>query len=201
VLDLGCSASRLGVLKSIPGVELYGIDITDSAFEQARAIGYDHLVPHDILSLPFPDNMFDYVVSLDVLGHIEAPGKGRLMREIRRVLRPGGFTLHGIEEGNIDYTQMTDALVEYIGIDGHVGLQTIAQIRELFGAYFGDIEAEFAFGPCPNYWDILKYREYDFAALPDEVYNYLAGFSDRDWPVPNGDFPITNVYYKVRRRE
>ncbi len=135
------------------------------------------MVKHNILEIPFSDNFFDYVVSLDVLGHVEKPDKDRLLKEIKRVLKPGGKTLHGIEEGNVDYSNMTDSLIDYIRIDGHVGLQTIDQIKELFSQYFEGVEAEFAFGPCPNYYDLVKYKD---PALPLEFYNYLETFSERE---------------------
>lgn len=42
----------------------------------------------DALSLPFPDGSFDHVIAAEVLEHI--PDDRRAMREIARVLRPGG---------------------------------------------------------------------------------------------------------------
>lgn len=177
VLDLGCGSGRFGILKTRPGVTLYGVDVTNSGFDNARSVGYDQLVAHDILQLPFEDNFFDYVVSLDVLGHVEAKDKGRLLTEIRRVLKPGGLTLHGIEEGYADYSNMTDDLIDYIRVDGHVGLQTITQIQNLFEQFFPNVLTEFAFGVCHNYWDILKYRNID---LPDKVYHLLENFNAHD---------------------
>ena len=177
VLDLGCGGGRLGVLKSRPGVELYGLDLTDNTFDLARSVGYDHLIAHNILDIPFPPAFFDYVVSLDVLGHIEGKDKLRLLGEIKRVLKPGGLTLHGVEEGEADYNNMTDDLINYIWIDGHVGLQTIDQINALFSTQFENVKTEFAFGVCHNYWDILKYR---FIEAPDVFYETLKDFSNRD---------------------
>lgn len=39
-------------------------------------------------SMPFPDDHFDYIISLQVLEHV--PDAGRVMREMFRVLKPGG---------------------------------------------------------------------------------------------------------------
>src|SRR5205814_1314425 len=46
---------------------------------------------------PFADATFDYVVSLDVLGHVPFEEKDAVLAEVRRVLRPAGVTMHGIE--------------------------------------------------------------------------------------------------------
>jgi SAM-dependent methyltransferase len=51
----------------------------DARFGAARA---------DALALPFPDGSFDHVIAAEVLEHI--PDDERAMREIARVLRPGG---------------------------------------------------------------------------------------------------------------
>jgi SAM-dependent methyltransferase len=48
---------------------------------------------HNVLSLDFPDSVFDYVLSDQVLEHVEGdPYKA--IAECHRVLRPGGIALH-----------------------------------------------------------------------------------------------------------
>ncbi|HVY68349.1 MAG TPA: methyltransferase domain-containing protein [Verrucomicrobiae bacterium] len=48
---------------------------------------------HNILSLRFPDNEFDFVVSDFVLEHVEGNPE-QAMEECRRVLKPGGVAIH-----------------------------------------------------------------------------------------------------------
>ncbi len=48
---------------------------------------------HNILSLDFPDNSFGYVVSDQVLEHVEGD-PFRAVQECRRVLKPGGIAIH-----------------------------------------------------------------------------------------------------------
>jgi SAM-dependent methyltransferase len=48
---------------------------------------------HNMLSLRFPDSSFDYVLSDQVLEHVEGDPYDAI-RECRRVLRPGGIALH-----------------------------------------------------------------------------------------------------------
>src|ERR1043165_8277727 len=96
VLDLGCGAGMLALLKR-KGVALTGVDLSDECVTAARRNGYDETVCSTLDALPFADRSFDYVVSLDVLGHIGEVEKDAVLAEIKRVLRPDGVTLHGIE--------------------------------------------------------------------------------------------------------
>ena len=96
VLELGCGAGILALLKR-KGVALTGVDLSNECAIAARRNGYDQTLSAELTSLPFPDDSFDYVVSLDVLGHVEAEQKDAVLAEVRRVLRPAGVTLHGIE--------------------------------------------------------------------------------------------------------
>ncbi|MDQ3281902.1 MAG: methyltransferase domain-containing protein, partial [Acidobacteriota bacterium] len=61
--------------------------------------GYDLTCAAELTRLPFGAGSFDYVVSLDVLGHVEFGEKDAVLAEAARVLRPGGLlwatTPHG----------------------------------------------------------------------------------------------------------
>src|SRR5437868_11080608 len=69
VLDLGCGAGMLALLKR-KGVTLTGVDLSSDCSLAARRNGYDFTAATELSKLPFPDQIFDYVVSLDVIGHI-----------------------------------------------------------------------------------------------------------------------------------
>src|ERR1044072_5308094 len=94
--DLGCGAGMLALLKR-KRVTLVGVDVSTECAKAARRNGYDATSAALLTKLPFPDHSFDYVVSLDVLGHVTFEEKDAVLAEIRRVLRPDGVTLHGIE--------------------------------------------------------------------------------------------------------
>jgi SAM-dependent methyltransferase len=94
VLDLGCGAGMLALLKR-KGVRLAGVDVSAECALAARRNGYDFTITGGLSHLPFADQTFDYVVSLDVIGHIGFEEKDAVLAEIRRVLRPAGVTLHG----------------------------------------------------------------------------------------------------------
>src|SRR5205823_2787669 len=70
VLDLGCGSGVLALLKR-KAITLVGIDLSHECAAAARRNGYDETHTVDLKKLPFQNASFDYVVSLDVMGHIE----------------------------------------------------------------------------------------------------------------------------------
>lgn len=92
LLDAGCGSG--GMLKMVrekfPLADLTGVDQSAHALEltAGRETGAK-LVPASVHELPFPQDSFDFVLSLDVLSHAgvdDAPA----LHEMHRVLRPGG---------------------------------------------------------------------------------------------------------------
>src|SRR5881396_2500518 len=69
VLDLGCGAGMLALLKR-KGVTLTGVDLSAECSSAAHRNGYDFTATTRLSRLPFSNQSFDYVVSLDVLGHV-----------------------------------------------------------------------------------------------------------------------------------
>ena len=98
VLDIGCGAGGIDVL--LVGTHgagyVTGIDVEDTVLAHAREraekaghgaqIGLVKVVPGP---LPFPPQTFDIVFSKDSIVHI--PDKHALMRDVFRVLKPGGW--------------------------------------------------------------------------------------------------------------
>ncbi|HEX4816251.1 MAG TPA: methyltransferase domain-containing protein [Nonomuraea sp.] len=97
VLDLGCGlgAPALKLARDHP-VRVTGVSISPRqiavAAERARAAkdltGSVTFEVADAMSLPYPDESFDAVMSLESMMHM--PDKARVLKEIARVLRPGG---------------------------------------------------------------------------------------------------------------
>jgi SAM-dependent methyltransferase len=91
-IGVGMGADHAEWAKSRPR-SLTGIDLTPRAIGYARrylaAQGLaSRLEPADAEALPFPDASFDIVYSWGVLHH--SPDTARAVREVHRVLRPGG---------------------------------------------------------------------------------------------------------------
>ncbi len=88
-LDVGCgTGANLEMLSAFGSAE--GVDVSDDALEFCRRKG---LKVHKGLAekLPFDDETFDFVTALDVVEHLDDDVAG--LREMSRVLKPGGKTL------------------------------------------------------------------------------------------------------------
>src|SRR5437764_5137131 len=84
VLDLGCGAGMLALLKR-KGVTLAGVDLSPECALAARRNGYDFTMTTRLSHLPFADQTFDYVVSLDVIGQLCFQQKDDVPSEVKRV--------------------------------------------------------------------------------------------------------------------
>ncbi|PPQ27603.1 class I SAM-dependent methyltransferase [Rhodopila globiformis] len=94
VLDAGCGTG--GFLAKLrarrPDLECWGIEWNPSAAARAREKSGAAIVRGSVNALPFADASFDAVVSADVLCHA-AVEPDIVLRELKRVLRPGGRLL------------------------------------------------------------------------------------------------------------
>lgn len=93
ILDLGCGAGWSYIKRA---GRVFGIDVSFKSLVKAKTI-YEGVVQADILHLPFCNDSFDLVISLDVLGHIPPGKKGQFISEIYRVTKKGGGSAHSIE--------------------------------------------------------------------------------------------------------
>jgi len=95
VLDLGCGLGRHALLFAECGFKTTAVDISpeaiDSVKKSCRENGLDLLAKvADMTSLPFADDAFDCIFAMHSAGHCDTPGMAAVMKEIRRVLKPGG---------------------------------------------------------------------------------------------------------------
>jgi methionine biosynthesis protein MetW len=90
-LDVGCGAGHTAEVLTAHGCDYVGVDISETAVQQARARGLDARWIDDSGALPFAEASFDAVVCFEVLEHIFSPQLS--VREMFRVLRPGGVVI------------------------------------------------------------------------------------------------------------
>jgi len=184
VLDLGCGSGMLALLKR-KGVVLSGVDLSEEGSVAARRNGYDFTCAAELSSLPFPNSHFDYVVSLDVLGHIPAEDKDATLKEIKRVLRPDGVTMHGIECNDPavqkHYDEMTpEELRKFIAIDGHVGLEEDREHAARFEKIFQFVEWEPRYTLCLSSEEFVKQADQYGLPFESDFIDYLRRLSFKE---------------------
>ena len=96
VLDVGC---RYGALTRayLKGNHVVGIDVDRLALDDAARLGIETQWVDAEEGLPFEDGSFDVVVAGELLEHVRDPAA--LVREARRVLRPGGTFVGSVPNG------------------------------------------------------------------------------------------------------
>lgn len=97
VLDLGCGTATLTILakQAQPDAQIIGLDGDQRILEIARAkvakaglvIALDRGMAYD---LPYAANSFDRVLCSLVIHHLTRANKLRALKEVMRVLKPGG---------------------------------------------------------------------------------------------------------------
>ncbi len=96
VLEVGCGTGNLLVTAAAaaPGATVVGLDPDPAALERARgkvaAHGSVRVEQGFADALPHPDGSVDRVLSAFMFHHLPADEKAAMLREVRRVLAPGG---------------------------------------------------------------------------------------------------------------
>ena len=98
ILDIATGTSvipRKIIKQKIPGIQIAGLDITESMLRQGKKkisdLGINApigLICADAMKLPFVDNSFDVIVSGLASHHMDIPV---MLSEMKRVLKPGGL--------------------------------------------------------------------------------------------------------------
>jgi ubiquinone/menaquinone biosynthesis C-methylase UbiE len=95
LLDAGCGTGGMlqVVREKFPGADLNGVDESSHALElvAARETGAK-LVCANVHELPFPENSFDFVLSIDVITAATVDA-ALAVHELHRVLRPDGHLI------------------------------------------------------------------------------------------------------------
>jgi SAM-dependent methyltransferase len=92
VLEAGCGTGYLAkLLAERYRWPMYPVDLGWEGLEFAKSLDVARLTQADIAVLPFAESAFDAVLSMDVIVHFPLGEEVRAMRELARVLTPGGL--------------------------------------------------------------------------------------------------------------
>jgi ubiquinone/menaquinone biosynthesis C-methylase UbiE len=110
VLEIGCGTGNLALLvkRLHPDAEVVGMDPDPKALARARRKAGRKELPVRLdrgfaEDLPYPDASFDRVLSAFMFHHLGPDEKVEALREVRRVLTPGG-SLHLLDIGEAKAT-------------------------------------------------------------------------------------------------
>jgi ubiquinone/menaquinone biosynthesis C-methylase UbiE len=96
ILDVACGTGRflLQVHRAIPAAKLCGIDLSPHYLKEAQrvleAVQGLSLIEDNAESMPLQDGSFDAVTSVFLFHELPKDVRRRVMKEVLRVLRPGG---------------------------------------------------------------------------------------------------------------
>ena len=102
VLDVGCGKGEATVHAALAGAEVYGLDYAEGSLSLSRAslqvLPEDArkrtvLIRADAKSIPFTDESFDRIFILDLIEHLHDWELSTALREVRRLLKPGGYVV------------------------------------------------------------------------------------------------------------
>ena len=97
VLDGGGGLSPLVFYLGKKGVEIFVLDLQKDLIENTKKVakkkGWGNIkaIQGDIAQIPFPENYFDVVYSISVLQNLPHKIKTKAVKEMARVLKPGGI--------------------------------------------------------------------------------------------------------------
>lgn len=217
VLDCGCGPGVMTVelAAAVAPDEVVGLDLEAEQFAVGRALANERGItnvrfePGTMYRLPFQDGTFDAVYAHAVLYHLGDPTAA--LRELHRVLRPGGAVgirdsdtsgdLYAPPDPYIDRARaLLDKIVRHHGGNPHFGRTQRAALRE---AGFGEITATASFDAYgtpetargwAEFWaDYLTRQHADLIvgqgwATPADLARIEAAF--RDWSTQADAFAV-----------
>ena len=122
VLDVGWGMAHLlyELTQEVPGILVYGIDISQYALAHAKEEIRDRLQYGQAQEIPFGDGEFDLVISLTTLHNLKVYELKKAVQEIERVSKGNSYIMvesfrNDREEVNMLYWQLTCA--SYYSVD------------------------------------------------------------------------------------
>jgi ubiquinone/menaquinone biosynthesis C-methylase UbiE len=93
VLDLGCGdGTHAGMVREFFTGQIYAIDPSEQIINKAKNNFSDiNFKTASAYKLPYQDNFFDLIYSIDVIEHLKEPQK--MLIEVQRILKPGGVII------------------------------------------------------------------------------------------------------------
>lgn len=141
VLDVGCGTGALldQILSRWPGKTCAGVDLSPSMAAEARKKLGDRaqILQGDAEALPFPNGRFQTVLCCDSFHHYPHPETA--LKEIRRVLEPGGVLLLADTTAPFGARELINLLLP-LSHGGDVRLYSSEELTQLLAPFFHGVE-------------------------------------------------------------
>lgn len=127
VCDAGCGCGAYSLKLARHGFIVAGFDIAKNAASLAAKLFAENGYPAsgfktaDILSTGYADEVFDAVVARDVIDHLPIKEGIAAVKELRRIVRPGGCVLLTLDAADEEYESEPHSVNEdgdYLFTDG-----------------------------------------------------------------------------------
>lgn len=121
ILDAGCGPSgHIGRYVFDKGLQVIGVDLSEKCVEMARQLnpGMEFQIG-DIGNLAFDDNSFDGIISYYSIIDTPKNQVPKILKEFRRVLKPGGYLLVAVKAGDTEgyiYHPLGDKVEIYMSL-------------------------------------------------------------------------------------
>jgi SAM-dependent methyltransferase len=165
VLDIGCGRGLLlDELRKL-GWTVAGTEISDAAARFARDVLQLDVKVGDLRHLHFEEGAFDAVVLWHVLEHVDDPTS--LLREVHRLVRPGGFVLLAVPNFGSIEAKLSRAGWFHLDVPRHVSHFTPETLVHVLNAERFKVERISYFSP-----------EYDYFSFVQSVLNRLGVYQN-----------------------
>lgn len=93
ILDVGCAKGFMlaDIKKVLPNITIAGIDISEYAIENSHETVRNHLQVADCKNLPFENNSFDLVISINTIHNLYENDCEQAVKEIQRVSKKDSY--------------------------------------------------------------------------------------------------------------
>jgi SAM-dependent methyltransferase len=127
VAEIGCGPGQIGAFVRHWGRRVVGVDLSPEMAKLAKA-RLDGALAADMRSLPLATDCLGGLLAFYSLIHVRRAELEPVLREFRRVLRPGGRVLFSVHEGK-DEVELDEFLEEPVPFAA-----TLFELDELVGA-------------------------------------------------------------------
>ena len=108
LLDVGCGKGFMlyDFERLIPGINVSGVDISNYAIENAMPTVKNNLKVACASELPYEDNSFDLVISINTIHNLEREKCKKALQEIERVSRKNSYVIVDAYRSDIEKKRM-----------------------------------------------------------------------------------------------